>query len=180
MLGLIVSLMFLQTPPVATPAKQEAVASPVAAKPAATTVEPAKAQTVPADVKPAVTTDAPAATVPVVTTIPGQAPAAGGAVKPEASPFIQYLPLVMVGGLAYFMLFRPQKNEEKKRKELLNRMQKNDKVITAGGMYGTIVGVDAESDTVTVRLGSDPGVKVEFTKASIVRVISPADKKDSV
>lgn len=80
--------------------------------------------------------------------------------------------------LGYFLLLRPQQQQEKKRKEMLNRMSKNDKVITTGGIYGTVVSVDGEGDVVTLRLGNEPGVKVDFSKASILRVVAAADKKD--
>jgi len=170
MLGFIVTIALLQTP---TPAAGGA--TPAAAPAPAATTTPATAG--PTVVPPA------AATTPTVTATAAEptkpAPANAPAAQPPGNPLTQFLPFLPIIVLFYFMMIRPQKQEEKKRKELLSRMQKNDKVITAGGMYGTIVAVDPETDTVTLRLGADPGVRVEFTKASVVRVLAPADKKDA-
>lgn len=48
------------------------------------------------------------------------------------------LPFLLMGGIFYFMLFRPQKQEQQKRQALLNGLKKGDKIITIGGIYGTI------------------------------------------
>jgi preprotein translocase subunit YajC len=102
-------------------------------------------------------------------------PPAGAAAQKEPSPLVQFLPLVAIIGLFYFMMIRPQQQEEKKRKERLSRLERNDRVITAGGIYGTVVSVD--KDAILLRLGSDPGVKVEFTKASVVRILEDPKEK---
>ena len=102
------------------------------------------------------------------------APAAAG--KADVNPLIQYLPLLPIPFVFYFMLIRPQQAQEKKRKEMINRLKKNDKVLTAAGMYGTVLSVDDQGDRVVLRLDDDGKVKVTFTKASIIRVVNdPAD-----
>jgi preprotein translocase subunit YajC len=106
---------------------------------------------------------------------PAATPPAGAAAQKEPSPLVQFLPLVAIIGLFYFMMIRPQQQEEKKRKERLSRLERNDRVITAGGIYGTVVSVD--KDAILLRLGSDPGVKVEFTKASVVRILEDPKEK---
>ena len=162
MLGLIVSLVLMQAP--TGGAAAPATAAPTAS--AAPAVAPASAPVaVPA------ATGAPIAK-------PGTAPATPATQQPPPSmmqTLLMFSPAVV---LFYLMILRPQQKQEKKRKETINKIAKNDKVITAGGIYGTVVSVDGEGDMVTLRLGSDPGVKVEFTKASIVRVIAAGDKKD--
>ena len=159
MLGLILSLALLQSqapaggvaPTVAAPATAVAATPPTTATPAPAAADTTKATP----------------------------PATGAAAPAPVNPLIQFLPILPVVVLFYFMMYRPQKQEEKKRKEQLGRMQRNDKVITAGGMYATVVNVDPDSDTVTLRLGSEPGVKVEFTRASVVRILSASDKKEA-
>ena len=54
---------------------------------------------------------------------------------------------------------------------MIDALKKNDKVLTTAGIYGTVVSVDAEHDRVVLRVDDDRGVKVAFTKASIVRVL---------
>ncbi len=153
------------------------------------------AQAAPAD-KPAETAVAPAA---VAKPAQGEkAPAAGEAVaaeanevKPAAKPagkapvapapadgmwnmILTFGPIVLI---AYIMILRPQKKRETNHKQLLNNLKKNDKVLTTGGICGTVMSTDAASDRVVVRVDDDKGVKLTFTKASIVRVIEPQAEK---
>ena len=72
----------------------------------------------------------------------------------------------------YFLMIRPQQQQEKKRRELIDKLKKNDKVLTASGMYGTVLSVDDQGDRVQLRLDDDGKVKITFTKASIVRVLN--------
>ena len=52
------------------------------------------------------------------------------------------LPFILMAAIFYFMLWRPQKQEQKKRKEMLDSLKRGDKVITIGGMYGTGIEID--------------------------------------
>jgi preprotein translocase subunit YajC len=106
-----------------------------------------------------------------------QAPAAGG--KMEPNPWLQYLPLLPIPFVFWFMLIRPQQQQEKKRKEMMGKLKKNDKVLTASGMYGTVLSVDDQNDRIQLRLDDDGKVKVTFTRASIVRVFNESSEKSS-
>lgn len=154
MLGLIASLplLFAQAPPDANGA------APVAATPSAARVNPPAAGAAPA----------------------AGAPAAGApAATPQPSLISTLIPLLPIPILFYFLMIRPQQQQERKRKEMVNTVGKNARVVTAGGIYGTVVSSDPESETVLLRLGTDPGVKVEFSRASIVRVLEGGDKAKS-
>ena len=65
----------------------------------------------------------------------------------------------------YFMLYRPQKKDQKKRELLLNSLKKGDKVITAGGMHGVIAAVSKTKVTLTVA----ENVKIDFELAAVTR-----------
>lgn len=101
--------------------------------------------------------------------------AAGKAAEPN--PILQFAPLLAVPFIFYFMMLRPQQIQEKKRRELIDNLKKNDKVLTASGMYGTVISVDEKGDRVQLRLDDDGKVKVTFTKASIVRVFGETSEK---
>jgi preprotein translocase subunit YajC len=58
---------------------------------------------------------------------------------------------------------------------MLTALKRNDRVLTGAGIYGTVVSVDENADRVVLRIDDDRGVKVAFSKASIVRVLD-ADK----
>jgi preprotein translocase subunit YajC len=74
--------------------------------------------------------------------------------------------LVMIVGIIYFVLLRPQRQEQKKHQQMLAKLAKNDEVVTSAGIHGTVVNV--KDTTVVVRV--DENVKIEFDKACIVSV----------
>ena len=82
------------------------------------------------------------------------------------SPFWESAPL-FVGFLIlfYFIIVRPQQREQKQRLEKMNSLKKNDKVITAGGIVGTITTFSEDGTTVTLKV--DDNAKIKFTRDSI-------------
>ena len=50
-------------------------------------------------------------------------------------------PFVLMGGIFYFMLWKPQKKEQQKRQDLLNSLKEGDEIITIGGIYGKITAI---------------------------------------
>lgn len=97
-------------------------------------------------------------------------PPAGGDVEaianPKGNPFIEVAPM-LVGFvvLFYFIILRPQQREQKQRVEKLNSLKKNDKVVTAGGIVGTITAFSDDGTTVTLKV--DDNTKIKFTRDSI-------------
>jgi len=61
---------------------------------------------------------------------------------------------------------------------MISALKKNDKVLTSAGIYGSVVSVDDKEDRVVLRIDDDRGVKVAFSKASIVRVLGAPDEKE--
>jgi preprotein translocase subunit YajC len=103
--------------------------------------------------------------------------AAGNA--PTPSPFATLLPFLPAIPLFYFLLIRPQQQQEKKRKQMIDNLKKNDRVLTVGGIYGTVISVDAENDRVVLRVDDDGKIKIPFSKTSVVRVISDGSEKSA-
>jgi preprotein translocase subunit YajC len=81
------------------------------------------------------------------------------------------LPLAPIPFLYYILVFRPQQQQEKARRALIDGLKKNDKVLTNGGIYGTVMSVDAANDKVVLRVDDERGVKMAFTKSSVARVL---------
>ena len=111
-------------------------------------------------------------------------PEAGSAVPPlvsllaaDAAPsgpleqLFQLLPLVLIGVTAWFVLFRPEQERARRQQELLGSLKKHDRVVTAAGIYGTVLNVDRDADRVTLRLDEDGTVKIVVTLASIAKVL---------
>ncbi|MBA7490273.1 hypothetical protein ES702_00810 [subsurface metagenome] len=74
-----------------------------------------------------------------------------------------FLPLIIIFGIFYFILIRPQQQKQKKHKLMLESMQKGDKVITIGGIYGIIR--DIKGDTLTLEITKD--VVINTTRNAI-------------
>lgn len=83
------------------------------------------------------------------------------------SPLLQFLPLIFLFIIFYFLLIRPQQQKQKEHALMLSKLEKNDEVITAGGVHATVVSV-AEK-TATLRIAEN--VKVEIEKGSITQVV---------
>jgi len=86
-----------------------------------------------------------------------------------ASPLIQLFPLVLIFVIFYFLLIRPQKQKEKEHQKMLAGINKNDEVVTLGGIHGTIVNV--KEKTLTLRI--DDNVKMEIEKNSVAYIKKP-------
>jgi len=77
--------------------------------------------------------------------------------------------LIMFGAIFlifYFMIIRPQQKRQKQREKMINEMKKGDKVITSGGLHGTIAGMDEK--TLLVDLGNN--IKVTVERSSVNNV----------
>lgn len=79
--------------------------------------------------------------------------------------------IVMFGAIFaifYFMVMRPQQKRAKEREKMLANVQKGDKVVTSGGLHGTVAGME---DNIIILQVSD-NVKLKFEKAAITTVLS--------
>lgn len=86
------------------------------------------------------------------------------------------LPFILVIAVFYFLLIRPQSKKRKETEKMLAALKKGDKVVTIGGIYGTIQSVKET----TVILKVDDNVKIEFLRSAIsnVNVVAKEDKNE--
>lgn len=80
-----------------------------------------------------------------------------------ASFFVNILPILAIVGIFYFMVIAPASKQRRKTQEMLEALKKGDRVLTTGGIYGTVQGV--ESDVVYLRIAEN--VKVRVAKSAI-------------
>ncbi len=73
----------------------------------------------------------------------------------------------------YFMIIRPQQKRTKERQQLLEGVKKGDKIVTVGGLHGTVLGV--EEKTLLVQVADD--VKLKFEKSAVSSIDRPSDEK---
>ena len=92
------------------------------------------------------------------------------------SPLFAALPFILIFGLFYLLILRPQQRQNKQRDLLLKNLKRGDKVITAGGIHGRII--NAEEDVLTIEISK--GVNVQVSRSSITGKIEPekSDTKD--
>lgn len=81
------------------------------------------------------------------------------------------LPFLLIIVVFYFLILRPQQKRQKERQKLLEGVKKGDKIITSGGMHGTVEGI--EDATVLVKIADN--VKVKMEKASIGTIVGLTD-----
>jgi len=81
--------------------------------------------------------------------------------------------LVVIFGIFYFMLIRPQQKQQKKHHEMINNLNKNDEVVTLGGMHGTIINVKEKTFVLRV----DDNVKIEVDKSAISYIVKARQKE---
>ena len=102
------------------------------------------------------------------------APAPGGG--GNGGGILSILPL-MIGMFAimYFLIIRPQQTQRRERENLLRAIKKGDRVVTSGGLYGTVVGLSEH--TVTLKVADQ--VKLDFERGAIGRIVPAAGDKES-
>ncbi len=88
-------------------------------------------------------------------------------------------PLIIIALLAfYFLMIKPQRREQGRRNALLASLKKNDRVLTAGGVYGVITNVHREANEVTVKVDEATNTKLRMTLSSIVEVLGDEVSED--
>ncbi len=96
------------------------------------------------------------------------AQAAGGA--PAGFDFISLMPLVLIFVVFYFLLIRPQQKKMKAHREMIGALKRGDKVLTSGGIIGSIVKTE-EDNTLIVEIAKD--VRVKVARSTISDIVAP-------
>ena len=81
----------------------------------------------------------------------------------QGSQIMAFLPLILLFVVFYFLLIRPQQKRAKTHKSFIENLKKGDRVVTSGGLYGTITGVT--DDAVTIEIAEK--VRVKILKSSV-------------
>jgi preprotein translocase subunit YajC len=85
------------------------------------------------------------------------------------------IPLGLMFAIMYFLVIMPQQRQRKKMQAMLADLKAGDKIITSGGIYGTINGIDG--DSVILKISSEPQVKIRIARAAIAQVEASEDAK---
>lgn len=97
---------------------------------------------------------------------------AAGQANPGLGMLLQVLQFVPIFLILYFLLIRPQQQQKKKLDAMVKALKKGDRVLTTGGIYGTVLGVDDGKAVLRIAEGQKEDIKVEFAKSAIVQVLA--------
>jgi preprotein translocase subunit YajC len=93
--------------------------------------------------------------------------------------FTSMFPLILIFGIFYFLLIRPQQKRQRQaqadRETMLSALKPNDKVVTSGGIYGSIVAVREKEETIMLKIGQS--VTIEIQRSAIAG-LQPSDSKE--
>jgi len=97
-----------------------------------------------------------------------EAPARG-----QGSLFTALIPFILVFVIFYLLIIMPQRKRQKKHQEMVQQLRPGEKIITTGGLHGTVMGV--QKDKIELKIASN--VKVDISKNAVAAVLS--EKKDA-
>ena len=87
----------------------------------------------------------------------------------QPSGIVSFLPLVFILGIFYLIVFLPARRRQKKLQEMIDNLKAGDKVVTSGGIYGTIAGF--KEDRIQLRIAEN--VKVELSRNAVTALQGP-------
>ena len=94
---------------------------------------------------------------------PASRPAPGGSLLTALVPFI----LVFV--IFYLLIILPSRKKQKKHVQMVEALKPGDRIITSGGIYGTVMGV--QKDRIELKIAAN--VKIDITKSAVAAILSP-------
>jgi preprotein translocase subunit YajC len=90
----------------------------------------------------------------------------------DQNAMLQFLPLVLIFVVFYFLLIRPQQTKQKEHKAMLDALRRGDRVVTGGGIVAAVARVVNENE---VELDIAPNVRVRVVRSTITSVLSKPD-----
>ena len=94
----------------------------------------------------------------------------------QQSTFFQFIPLVLILGVFWFLIIRPQQKKQKAHQRMVDSLNKGDKVVTNGGIFGTIVKVG--DDRITLEVASKVHINLERQQVSRMDIKSDVSRDE--
>lgn len=89
-------------------------------------------------------------------------------VAAQPNPLVQMAPMVLIFGIFYFFVIRPQQKRQKDLAKMVEALKKGDKVVTAGGILGVVTSL--QQDYVVIKTGDSDTTKMEVLKSAITGI----------
>jgi preprotein translocase subunit YajC len=93
-----------------------------------------------------------------------------------SNPLWTFGPIIAMFLVLYFLLIRPQQRRQKTRNSMLGTLKKGDKIVTVGGLHGTIMEMDDSTNTVIIRVNDT--TKLTFDRSSVNAITKSAANLD--
>mgnify|MGYP000554246131 CR=1 FL=1 len=94
----------------------------------------------------------------------------------EGNAIAQFIPLILIFAIMYFLLIRPQQKKMKQHQNMVSALRRGDQVVTQGGLIGKVAKVKDDKE-IEVELAE--GVKVRVVKQTIAQVLSKTEPAES-
>ena len=82
---------------------------------------------------------------------------------------LNFLPLILIIFVMYFLMIRPQAKKQKEHRAMLEKLEKGDRILTSGGIVGTIAGIKENEGLLIVKIADN--VKIDVSKSSVAQVL---------
>ena len=99
-----------------------------------------------------------------------QQPPANTPTNPFGGGMIPFL--VVIGVVFYFMVLRPENQKRSEQDKMRKDLKKNDRIVTIGGIHGTVVSAPAEGDEVTIKLDENSPTRMRISRAAVQTVVT--------
>lgn len=86
-----------------------------------------------------------------------------------SNPALQLLPVILIGAIFYFLVFRPMQRQKKQQAEMLSALQTGSEVVTTGGIVGTVVNISGEM--LVIRVKPD-NIKLQITRSAVSGMVT--------
>jgi preprotein translocase subunit YajC len=90
--------------------------------------------------------------------------------QPSTNPIMSFVPMIVVIGILYFLIIRPQQQQAKEHRRLVDNLKSGDRVITQGGVHGTVTAL--KGAIVQVKIADN--VRVDVNRTAIAQVLQPS------
>lgn len=98
---------------------------------------------------------------------------AAGELTPTQSIVASPFPLIAIlFFLYYFMVYLPERKKRREEKEMRSRLKKNDRIITIGGIHGTVVSAPSDSNVLVIRIDENGSTKMKINRSAVATVIN--------
>ena len=97
--------------------------------------------------------------------------------QPQPNPIMSLIPIAAIFLIFYFLLIRPQKQQQEEHEKMLKALKKGDRILTTGGLYGTILGTKGDDD-LEVRFADN--VKLLVARSAVSKLLSPAGNETAL